>query len=395
MTEDGALSGRNIASVCWVDHLMFGERDGRLATADALARRIESWRQELDVGALHWRPKNRGVEFEFTTADGGEHPVVARSQDAAFDEVELVPKLAHDAGLEAHLYVSLFDEGWPLAPPEVRAVSYHNDMHCQHVAWQTTFGCNHPEFMLADRSGENRQMGVVCLAYESARAHFRQRYLSLLRDSAFDGLFLCLRSQSRPADFADQFGFNEPVRQDYRRDVGRGIDEGEFDVQTWRDILGAYLTTFIEELRQDLRAAGYRLAVGAARGDILGPPLGNATLDWRGWIERSLVDQLVINQNSSRCPSMWHDLWPMHRGGGYLQNYLDGTGLADLTRHIHETYAPILEGHEAAIYVARQWDQRDATAEAELLAEPAVAGLVFSTFRHDNPDAVARGDWRA
>jgi hypothetical protein len=25
---------------------------------------------------------------------------------------------------------------------------------------------------------------------------------------------------------------------------------------------------------------------------------------------------------------------------------------------------------------------------------PGVAGLVFSTFRHDNPAAVARNDWR-
>jgi hypothetical protein len=63
-----------------------------------------------------------------------------------------------------------------------------------------------------------------------------------------------------------------------------------------------------------------------ARGDVLGAPLGNTTLHWRDWIRSGLIDHLIVNQNSSQCPSMWHQLWPMHRGGGYVQNYLDGRG---------------------------------------------------------------------
>jgi hypothetical protein len=155
---------------------------------------------------------------------------------------------------------------------------------------------------------------------------------------------------------------------------------------------------------------------------VLGPPLGNASLQWREWAApqvstddlagsrgaaRGLVDELVINQNSSQCPSMWHHLWPMHRGYGYVQNYLDG--LPPLREHLASTYAPIFaprpsatsaEEREAAspgarLYVARQWDERDEAEEAALLAQPGVAGLVFSSFRHDNPGPVARADWRA
>ena len=374
---------------------MFGEGDARLASTDALAHGIDRWRVELDIGALHWRPKYRGVKYLYTTADGGEHPMVERCRDADWDECEVVPRMAHESGLEAYLYLSLFDEGWPLAPPEERAVSYHNAMHVQHVARQTEFSHDHPEFMLKDRSGETRQWGVVCLSYDEARTHFRQRYLRLLGGTEFDGLFLCLRSQSRPPDFADQFGFNESVRRDYRFAVSRDIEDGEFDAETWRNLMGGYLTTFIEELRHDLTAAGLRLAVGVARGDVLGPPLGNTTLEWRRWVERGLVDQLIINQNSSRCPSMWHDLWPMHRGDGYLQNYLNGTCLPTLQDHIHETYAPAFKGRKTALLVARQWDERDEAEESALLSQPVVAGLVYSTFRHDNPGPVARGDWRA
>ena len=42
--------------------------------------------------------------------------------------------------------------------------------------------------------------------------------------------------------------------------------------------------------------------------------------------------------------------------------------------------------------MARQWDERSKTEEA-LLSGTGVNGLVFSSFRFDNPKTVARGDW--
>ena len=64
----------------------------------------------------------------------------------------------------------------------------------------------------------------------------------------------------------------------------------------------------------------------AYQGETFLAPLGNTTLQWRAWVGEGIVDEIIIDQNSSQCPSMWHDLWPMHRGYGYLQNYLDGSG---------------------------------------------------------------------
>ncbi len=138
-----------------------------------------------------------------------------------------------------------------------------------------------------------------------------------------------------------------------------------------------------------------RLAVGTARADVLSPPLGNTTLNWRKWVKRRLIDELIINQNSSQCPSMWHQLWPMHRGYGYLQNYLDGYNLPPLLEYLNSTYAPIFADQPVDLYGARQWDEHSETEETALLAHPVVKGLVFSSFRFDNPEPVARGDWRA
>jgi hypothetical protein len=92
---------------------------------------------------------------------------------------------------------------------------------------------------------------------------------------------------------------------------------------------------------------------------------------------------------------MWHQLWPMHRGYGYHQNYTTGLHLPPLPTLLDEAYRPVVAETGVGCYVARQWHPRRDEAEASLRQDPAVSGLAFSTFRHDNPGAIARGDFRA
>ena len=384
----------NVVSVSWGDHLNFGGGDGRLATLEALQRRMTSWRDDLNAAILHWRIIRAYIKGHYYVAKGLKHPFRSQDSNLGWNFFQVVPHLAHSFGIKAYLYVSLFDEGWPLLPKKVREVSYHNAMHFQHISWQSTFSRENPEYGLTDRTGQQRQWGVLCLAYPEVRSHFCRRFVNLLENTEFDGLFVCLRSQSRPADFADQFGFNQPVRQDYLARYGRDICSKDFDLQQWRDLLGEYLTTFFIELRHKLNRLGLRLAVGVPRGDVLGAPMGNTTLYWREWVKRGIIDELVINQNSSQCPSMWHQLWPMHRGYGYLQNYLDGHNLPPLMDHLSSEYEAVFEDQPVELYVARQWDERSEAKEKELLSHPVVKGLVYSSFRFDNPGPVAKGNWR-
>jgi hypothetical protein len=385
----------NIVSVSWGDHLSFGEGDGRLDTSEKLRRRLPVWRDELGAGALHWRMLRSRIPGTYAAAHGYRHPSETAARGVGWDDFTTVPALAHEAGLSPWLYVTVFDEGWQLASEHVRRVSYHNDMHGQHVAWQSVLTRDHPQWLVTDRAGRERQEGVVSLSYPEARRAFIDRWTSLIGSTEFEGLFVCLRSQSRPAETADQFGFNEPARRDFRERYGIDVSREPFDIQDWRDLLGSYLTALVSELRIALGRIGKRLSIGCARGDVLGPPLGNTTLPWRDWIRRNLVDRLVVNQSSSQCPSMWHQLWPMHRGTGYVQNYLDDTGLPSLAEHLSATYAPALAGSSVELFVARQWCKPSREDEASLSAIPGVTGLVFGSFRFDNPDAVKRGDWRA
>ena len=383
----------NIVSVSWGDHLIFGEGDGRLETLDALHRRMQNWKTELGAGILHWRCTRNRINGKYFQGRGHRHFYRTRTRAIQWDDFNEVPRLAHDLGLKAFLYVALFDEGWPLFPKKVREVSYHNKMHCQHVTWQSDFSRHHARYAMVDRSQGTRQWGVLCLGYPEVRQHFIQRYQRLLAGRDFDGLFVCLRSQSRPADFADQFGFNQPVRDDYLMRYGRDIWKEDFDLESWRDLLGEYLTVFLTDLKKSLKDSQTLLAVGIPRGYLLGPPFGNITLQWRTWVEQEIVDHLVIDQNSSNCPSMWHDLWPMHRGYGYRQNYLDGFNMKSLQEDLTSVYQPVCLGSGTRLYLARQWQKRSAAEEKSLQKHPAVTGLVYSSFRHDNPGPVQRNDW--
>lgn len=388
------MKSSNIVSVSWADHLTFGEGDGRLASPELLLRRMRLWKEELGTTALHWRQIRTLFEGDFNVAPGYQfHPTVYGYRDIGWDDFEIVPKLAHKMGLKASLYVSLFDEGWPLASPEIRKIYYHNAMHGQEVSWQSRFSREHPEYTLVDRTGQDRQWGVLCLAYPEVRHYFKNQFLKLLEGYEWDGLFICLRSQSRPAEPADQFGFNEPIRQEFLKRYKKDILQDEFDRAAWRDLLSNYLTLFLSEMREALpKRVG--LGVGCCRGEILGPPLGNTTLPWREWISQNLIDELVINQNSSHCPSMGHRLWPMCEGRGYGQDYRTGLNLPPLLQHLREAYSPVFKKSDSRLLVARQWSERSESEEKALLEIPAVSGLVFSSFRFDNPEALKRGDWR-
>jgi hypothetical protein len=385
----------NIVSVSWGDHLVFGEGDGKLDTIEALARRMQCWKQELDAGIIHWRCTRDRINGRFYAGTGYQHFFKAGKSEVDWDDFSVLPEIAQEQGIQVFLYVSVFDEGWPLLPKKEREISYHNKMHCQHVSWQSDFSRKHSRYALADRILRKRQWGVLCLGYKEVRKHLISRYRRLLRKRSFDGLFVCLRSQSRPSDYADQYGFNDPVRREYLKRYGRDIWSEDFDLQLWRDLQGEYLTCFLRDLRKELNDIHVKLSVGVPRGSVIGPPMGNTTIQWPKWVQEGIIDELVIDQNSSQCPSMWHALWPMHRGYGYIQNYLNGHDMNSFEEDIVETYAPVFEGKSTKLHIARQWKERSQSKENELSGLPGVDGLVFSSFRHDNPGPIRRNNWNA
>ena len=310
---------------------------------------------------LHWREvRTRRDHARYYASPGNPRTHQRRIREIDWDDFAVVPRLAHERGMRAELYVSVLDEGRPLPSRRERERSFHNAMHGQHVTWQSTFSRAHPEFAVVDRAGETRQWGVLCFGYPEVREHFRDRIREYLRGYDWDGVFLCLRTQAQTG------GLRRPVRfqrAGARGDAGavrrRYSHAGFRPRRLARACKGSSSPPFCASCGSDLRPLGVGLSVGVPRGDIIGPPVGNWPIEWRTWAEEGLIDALVIDQNSSQCPSMWHQLWPMHRGYGYRQNPLDNLNLPPLETMLRDDYGPMAErdGHRA-----RSWPGSGASA---------------------------------
>ena len=185
----------NIVNVSWGDHTVFGEGDGLLNTPEAVRRRLPVWRDELGANTLHLR-SGRGNLGQMRVGRGY-HSAVRKLKIKSivdWDEYAVFTEVAHEFDMRAYLYLSLFAEGLPLRSKKDREVSFHNEMHGQHFAWQSDFSRAHPEYTVVDRTGKIRQWGVLSLAYPEIRKHLRDRFIQNVKGYQFDGLFLCFRS---------------------------------------------------------------------------------------------------------------------------------------------------------------------------------------------------------
>ena len=379
----------NMVNVSWGDHRTYGKnKDSRLLTLDAIERRMAVWKEKLNADKILWRGIRKAENKLFNSF----YNIIRKKVKAApidWEDHE-VPAIAHRLGMKIYLYVHLFDEGWPLPSLKMQKVSYHTANTAQHSTRMSRFSYEHPEYQRIDRSGTKRQWGVLSLSYPEVRKYFREYFLESIDDTDFDGLFVCLRSQSKPAEFADQFGFNEPIRTEYYKRYGEDILSGDFDLWRWRRLEGEYLTIFIEELREELDKRNVRLSIGVPTGHVIGPPVGNMVIDWRTWVIEGLVDELIINQNATYCPSYLNRLWPMHTGFGYVQDYIDGYNIPELSDYIRKVYSPIFNKLPAQLYVSTQWDSVQPHKGRELKISDDY-GLVYGSFEFENPGYKMKG----
>jgi hypothetical protein len=382
---EGNVNG-NLVSVSWGDHLEWGRGDARLATPDAIGRSVEHWQRDLDAGTILWR-EHRSLQqlFRFFRDPAVSVPArMNRDMPADMDEQQVVIDAAHDRGMKAVVYTTIFDEGWPAS------LGWWGGLE----AFQSKYVLFHPDHQLVDRKGDEYLHGVLCLAYPEARQYLLGKVLWLVSEHAWDGVFLCTRSQSRPASHGDRYGFNPPIVKEYERRHGVDILAEDFDLDAWRRLQGEGLTLFLREVKEALEPMDLPLSVGIPRSDYLGPPVGNLYLDWRTWVRDGIVDDLVIDQVAAVCPSTWLTMWPRDKGYGYIDNHTSRHGRVPVEQAVATTWGPEARAADAGLYLARMWHEIDRTRDQELVALPGVGGLVYSSFRADRDRGVStRGLW--
>lgn len=342
-----ASDKQNVMIVSWGDVIM-SEAPGaaRLDTPDKVRQSVRSWKSQ-GIDQVLFRGDNfRVLLFHQTAPANEEHRKGLEKTRAAWesDLMETAVDAMKKAGIRAYVWLTVLDEG---CPPEV--------LYADSVpfAWQSRFTRENPQFLACDRSltpnGRKYHWGVMEYAYPEVRQYMLKVIRAFSDRFDLDGVFLSLRSHSPPPAHADQFGFNEPVVQEYKRRYGRDILREPFDLEKWRNLRGEFFTTFLKEVRDHLRSRGQKLAVGVQQGEYLGPPFGNMRIQWRRWVTDGIVDQLVVGHITSeraRYPRR------TQRTMGYLQSQEDSLGLPPIEEALSQDYGPLCARHGVDLLVS-------------------------------------------
>jgi len=171
----------------------------------------------------------------------------------------------------------------------------------------------HPEWAPQDKHGVRRQGGPIELAYPAAR----QALVALIADEArrtgYDGVCLITYVENYAVRFADEFGYSDPIVQDFQRLHGVDLRTQPFrrgaSREDWLRLRGSYVTAFLRELKAALSPGGIKLGLLINPNNPREPltwnvpelvlTAGSHWMDVDTWIRDSIVDELVVSGNSS------------------------------------------------------------------------------------------------
>jgi hypothetical protein len=366
----------NALNVSWGDQIVVGKGIAKLDTPEHIRQALRLWGEQGQVGTVYWRISSWIIQhYHQTRREKFEwYYKPLQEIEARCDPRQEAIRACHDLNMRIYAYLTVFDEG---SPP---SILYGDNAP---FPWQSTFTIEHPEYLVCDRKGEKRQYGVMEYWYPEVRRYKIGQILAFLKTYDMDGVYICTRSHSRPADTADQFGFNAPVVAEYQKRYGVDIRRQEFDLQKWRDLRGEGRTLFFRELRAALSPLGKRISVGVPRLDVVGPPYGNMTLAWRDWVKEGLVDEIVIGVNSGN----FH--YPSMKGKdkerGYLASGDEGFGLRPLAEDVNKVYGPLCGEHHVSLFVVRNGPKPMAGTAGSMIGAMSLPGDQLSFSLPPNP----------
>lgn len=303
-TDQGKVKEK-LMLVSWGDLIYFygPETDPGVQTHDQIRRMMEAWKKQgftqiywrsehIPMPDWKWNQSTIYAEASFIKADSDRIHRKLDTTRAALD-------LARKNGLTFWLWHSIYDEGTP---------ADKNHRLWGSFPWRHTFFDEHPGMDTIDRGG-GVQWGVPEMAYPAVRQRKIKQYVDFVSKYKVDGVLVYLHSHSAPPLHGDQYGFNQPIVDEYKKRYGLDLltdrrfdykdpsfDQKDPAVERWRGLRGEYLTQFLRELKAALRKLqpDIKIAINTQGGDYFGPPFGNMRIDWRTWIKEGLIDVLIV-----------------------------------------------------------------------------------------------------
>jgi hypothetical protein len=187
---------RYIVSVSWGDHLSFGEGDGRLDTPERLRRPLAGVAGRAGCSLVALAHATCAYPWHLCGRSWLPPSVETAANGLGWDDFEIVPAMAREAGVSPWLYATAVGRRMAARPRggAPRQLSQRDARPARGVAERSD---SRSSRVAGRRSCRPRApAGVVSLSYPEARRAFIDRWIRLIEPTTFDGLFLCLRSQS-------------------------------------------------------------------------------------------------------------------------------------------------------------------------------------------------------
>tara|TARA_R100000027_G_scaffold37442_1_gene27542 strand:+ start:21819 stop:24578 length:2760 start_codon:yes stop_codon:yes gene_type:complete len=213
-------------------------------------------------------------------------------------------EIAHEEGLELWGVTQFGDYGVTADTPNFNEYPGF---------WEAKLRQENPEWIPTDKYGYRKQGGVIELAYPEARKALVDLHVELIESAGYDGIIFMSYAENFSMRFQDEFGYSEPIVQEFKRRHGIDIRTEPFNKfatrQDWYRLRGEYVTAFMEELRE---ALGEEVKIGVWLNPIdPRKPMVWATLpqeyytigiihmDIDKWVRDGIVDELGVYGGSS------------------------------------------------------------------------------------------------
>ena len=211
----------------------------------------------------------------------------------------LAVEAAHRRGMEIWGVSALFDWGSSADTPCFGDFPHQAESRLR---------LDHPEWVPVDRSGLLRQGGPIELAYPEARQALVELHAKLVRRDGYDGVLFLTYAENYSTRFQDEFGFNDPIVEEFKRRTGVDLRNGPFtrtgSRYDWYALRGEYVTQFLRELRGELEKDGTKLGffINPQQPHFTQPwnvpelmlTAGHIYLDLETWIREKLVDRFIV-----------------------------------------------------------------------------------------------------
>ncbi|MFH1008473.1 MAG: HEAT repeat domain-containing protein [Candidatus Latescibacterota bacterium] len=267
-------------------------------SAESIDALFEWMAKTYDVNRVYWRGEQDRIWLQ-NYVSRRENPFYCniwdwlRHLNETVKTNDLALAAAHRHGVEIYAVEGLFEHTAQGDTGGVGFFPYPNEDRLR---------IEHPEWVPVDRWGERLAPGPIEFCYPEARQAMVERFVHHVTHYGYDGIAFYTYVENMGIRYLEEFGFNEPIVQEFKRRYGVDIRTEPFDHEAWARLRGEYVTQFLRELHTALSEKGKRLAVAVAgdNPDLPGPwggmeipGAGMIHLDWEAWVREGVVDELL------------------------------------------------------------------------------------------------------